>query len=237
MHPGEPVLRLDGLCAGYGTVPVVRDLTLTVHRGEVVALLGPNGAGKTTTLLTVSGLLAPLGGEITFLGRPAASRRPHRLALDGMVHVPDDRGLFPSLTVAEHLDLRLGRNARRGDHERALGWFPQLGSLMGRRAGLLSGGEQQMLALAQALLRGPQLLMIDEMSLGLAPIVVESLLPTVRRMADTSQCGVILVEQHASMALLVADRAVVLNHGDVVARGDADELRRDWDTLVASYLG
>ena len=231
------VLRLSGLDAGYGAVPVVRGLDLQVQAGEVVALLGPNGAGKTTTLLTVSGLLAPMAGEISFLGTSIAGRRPHRLALDGMAHVPDDRGLFPSLTVAEHLDLRLSRRARGGAHERVLGWFPQLGPLMDRRAGLLSGGEQQMLALAQALLREPQLLMVDEMSLGLAPIVVESLLPTVRRIAADSGCGVLLVEQHAAMALQVADRAVVLNHGEVVAQGPAQDLQRDWDTLLASYLG
>ena len=231
------VLQVAGLDAGYGAVPVVRGLDLHVDAGEVVALLGPNGAGKTTTLLTVSGLLAPMAGEVSFLGTDIAGRRPQRLALDGMAHVPDDRGLFPSLTVVEHLDLRLPRGARDGAHERVLQWFPQLGPLMDRRAGLLSGGEQQMLALAQALLREPTLLMVDEMSLGLAPIVVESLLPTVRRIAAESGCGVLLVEQHAAMALQVADRGVVLNHGEVVAQGPAQDLQRDWDSLLASYLG
>ena len=231
------VLELDGLSAGYGQVPVVRGLDLTVAAGEVVALLGPNGAGKTTTLLTVSGLLAPMGGGIRFLGTPVAGRKPYLLAREGMAHVPDDRGLFPGLTVSDHLDLGGGRRGRDAARDRVLGWFPQLEALLGRRAGLLSGGEQQMLALAQALLREPRLLMVDEMSLGLAPIVVESLLPVVRRIAAESGCGVLLVEQHAPMALQVADRAVVLNHGDVVATGSSDELRRDWDRLLASYLG
>jgi branched-chain amino acid transport system ATP-binding protein len=232
-----PVLELVDLSAGYGQVPVVRGLDLVVGAGEVVALLGPNGAGKTTTLLTVSGLLSPMGGDVRFGGDSVVGRAPQRLARDGMAHVPDDRGLFPGLTVAEHLDLRGGRRVRTEARTRVLGWFPQLEPLLDRRAGLLSGGEQQMLALAQALLREPRLLMVDEMSLGLAPIVVESLLPIVRRIAAESGCGVLLVEQHAPMALQVADRGVVLNHGDVVAEGSADELRQDWDALLASYLG
>jgi branched-chain amino acid transport system ATP-binding protein len=232
-----PVLELVDLSAGYGQVPVVRGLDLEVGPGEVVALLGPNGAGKTTTLLTVSGLLSPMSGDVRFVGDSVVGRTPQRLARDGMAHVPDDRGLFPGLTVAEHLDLGGGRRTRTEARTRVLGWFPQLEPLLDRRAGLLSGGEQQMLALAQALLREPRLLMVDEMSLGLAPIVVEALLPIVRRIAAESGCGVLLVEQHAPMALEVADRAVVLSHGDVVAEGSADELRRDWDALLASYLG
>ncbi len=229
-----PVLRVDGLVAGYGKLQVVRDLHLEVAPGEVVALLGPNGAGKTTALLTIAGLLKPLGGAVEFDGRDTTARSPHRLARDGLALVPDDRGLFPGLTVEEHLRL-----ARADDEGRArvATWFPQLADLADRRVGLLSGGEQQMLALAQALLRRPRVLMIDEMSLGLAPIVVESLLPTVRRIAEESACGVLLVEQHAPMALEVADRALVMNHGAVVAQGSSAELLADWDSLLAGYLG
>lgn len=230
----SPLLELDGLTAGYDGLPVVRELDLRLEAGEVVALLGPNGAGKTTTLLTVSGLLPALGGTVRFRGRPVAGRRPHRLVRGGMSHVPDDRGLFPGLTVDEHFQLgRASAEAR----DQVAAWFPQLPGLMDRRVGLLSGGEQQMVALAQALLRRPAVLMIDEMSLGLAPIVVETLLPVVRRIATESGCGVLLVEQHAPMALEVADRAVVLNHGRVVAQGTAAELGRDRDQLLASYLG
>lgn len=229
-----PVLRVDGLTAGYGRLQVVRDLHLELRPGEVVALLGPNGAGKTTALLTVAGILRPLGGTVEFDGRDATGRPPHRLARDGLALVPDDRGLFPGLTVDEHL--RLARADATG-RERVAGWFPQLAGLSDRRVGLLSGGEQQMLALAQALLRGPRVLMIDEMSLGLAPIVVESLLPTVRRIAEESACAVLLVEQHAPMALEVADRALVMNHGAVVAQGSSAELLDDWDSLLAGYLG
>lgn len=230
------VLDVRGLDAGHSNLAVVRELDLHVGEAEVVALLGPNGAGKTTTLSTISGLLPPLSGEITFLGCSVAGHRPNLLARRGMAHVPDDRGLFPGLTVAEHLALGTSRRARR-DTSRVLDWFPALESLMGRRAGLLSGGEQQMLALAQALLRRPRLLMIDEMSLGLAPLVVERLLPIVRRVAEESGCGVLLVEQHAAMALEVADRGYVMSHGDVVAAGSSAELAADWEQLTASYLG
>jgi branched-chain amino acid transport system ATP-binding protein len=240
VSPAEPVLELQDLCAGHGRAVVVRGLDLCVRAGEVVALLGPNGAGKTTTLLTVSGLLPTMGGTIKYLGHSTRGRRPQHLSADGMAHVPDDRGLFPGLTVAEHLDLatgRLGRAGRAAARARVVGWFPQLAPLLDRRAGLLSGGEQQMLALARALVREPRLLMVDEMSLGLAPIVVESLLPIVRQVAEESGCGVLLVEQHAPMALEVADHAVVLSHGDVVTAGSADELLGDREGLLASYLG
>lgn len=231
------ILEVEGLSAGYSGLAVVRDLELRVDAGEVVALLGPNGAGKTTTLLTISGLLAPLAGSVQFDGVDVAGTKAHKLVRHGLAQVPDDRGLFPGLTVAEHFDISVSRRDRTTARTRVLGWFPALEALMDRRAGLLSGGEQQMLALAQALLREPRLLMIDEMSLGLAPIVVESLLPIVRSVAEDSGCGVLLVEQHAPMALEVADRAVMLNHGDVVASGPSAELAADWDALLAGYLG
>jgi len=231
------VLDVSGLDAGYEGLAVVRGLDLSVSEGEVVALLGPNGAGKTTTLLTISGLLSPMAGTIEYLGESVAGRKPYRLAREGLAQVPDDRGLFPGLTVEEHLDVGVSRKMREEAKGRVLGWFPALRPLMDRRAGLLSGGEQQMLALAQVLLREPKLLMIDEMSLGLAPIVVESLLPTVRSIAEQSGCGILLVEQHAPMALEVADRAVMLNHGDVVASGSASEIAADWETLLQGYLG
>ncbi len=230
------VLEVRGLDAGYGSLAVVRGLDLVVGEGEVVVLLGPNGAGKTTTLLTVSGLLRPLAGEVLYLGRDVVGAKAHLLARQGMAHVPDDRGLFPGLTVQEHLELG-GSKRDPTVTERVQGWFPALDPLMRRRVGLLSGGEQQMLALAQALLREPRLLMIDEMSLGLAPMVVERLLPMVRTVAEESGCGVLLVEQHASMALRVADRGYVLSHGALVSEGPAAALAADADALTASYLG
>jgi ABC-type branched-subunit amino acid transport system ATPase component len=233
---GTTLLRTAGLDAGYGDVRVVRDLSLTVDEGEVVALLGPNGAGKTTSLLTISGILPPLGGSVEVMGRPVTGRQPHRVARRGVAQVAEDRSLFLGLTVAENLRVAGQRVGRRGT-ERALEIFPALEPLLHRRAGLLSGGEQQMLAVARAIAGKPRLLIIDEMSLGLAPLVVEGLLPVVRDFARTSGAGVLLVEQHVQMALNVADRAYVLDHGRLTFSGRPDELDRNRGVLDDSYLG
>jgi branched-chain amino acid transport system ATP-binding protein len=231
----ERLLEVRGLRAGYDDVPVVRDVDLHVDAGEVVALLGPNGAGKTTTLLAVSAVLPLLGGDVLLRGRSVSGRRPHHLAREGLGHVPEDRALFFQLTVRENL--RLGGRRNRMRLDRVLELFPALGALLDRRAGLLSGGEQQMLALGRALLAAPRVLMVDEMSLGLAPIIVERLLPLLRTIAGETGCGVLLVEQHVQMALAVADRAVVMNHGEVVLSGTAGELAGERELMASSYLG
>ncbi len=228
-------LEIDDLSAGYAGVAVVRGLHLSVEPGEIVALLGPNGAGKTTTLLTASGLLPVIGGDIRVLGRSVRGRRPHLIARDGVAHVPEDRSLFAQLTVGENL--RLGAANGTADIDHALRYFPALVPLMNRRAGLLSGGEQQMLAMARALTVSPKLLMVDEMSLGLAPIIVERLLPVLRSIASDTGAAILLVEQHVHLALEVADRAYVLNHGLLVADGRASDLAADPRLLERSYLG
>jgi branched-chain amino acid transport system ATP-binding protein len=229
------VLEVDGLTAGYDGAAVVRGLELAVQPGEVVALLGANGAGKTTTLRAVSGLVHPLEGSIRFAGQDLVRVSASARARLGIAHVPESRGLFFGLTVAEHL--RLGYRRERLDADVAYRYFPALVELRDRRCGLLSGGEQQMLAVGRALARRPALLLLDELSLGLAPVIVEGLLPVVRAYAEESGCGVVLVEQHIELALTIADRAYVLSHGEIVLRGRADELRTNHDLLISSYFG
>ena len=231
---GPPVaLAVRGLVAGYSGVAVVHGVDLTVGAGEVVALLGANGAGKTTTLLALTGLADRLSGSVEVHG--VELRRVRRLVRAGVAHVPEGRELFPSLTTRE--TLRLVAPRRRAAVDEAVGWFPPLGRVLDRPAGLLSGGEQQMLALARALVTRPRVLLIDEMSLGLAPLVVDALLPVIRTAATDGGAAVLLVEQHATAALAVADRAVVMRGGRVVASGPAATLRAQRDLLEATYLG
>ena len=229
------VLELEGLTTGYEDAAVVRELDLSVGEGEVVALLGANGAGKTTTLRAVSGMVDPMAGSIAFGGRDLAGKSISGRARMGIAHVPENRGLFFGLSVAEHF--RLGHRGERLDADAAYRYFPALAELRERRCGLLSGGEQQMLAVARALARHPKLLLLDELSLGLAPLIVEGLLPVVRDYATETGCGVLLVEQHIQLALAVADRGYVLSHGEVVLQDRAEALRRNRELLMASYFG
>jgi len=235
VNDGSPLLECDELVAGYGRVEVVRDLDLAVRPGEVLALLGPNGAGKTTTLLTIAGLLRPLGGQVRVGG---ADMRPEDAVganAAGVVLVPDDRALFPALTVAEHLTLA-GR--RSGSNPRdALDVFPALSSRWDVAAGALSGGEQQMLAVARALAQVPRVLLIDEMTMDLAPVIVEDLLPVVRRIAKDHDAAVLLVEQHVTLALEVADHAIVMVHGETALHGPAVDFAADPGSIERAYLG
>ena len=217
--PGDPVLEVQGLTAGYAGVPVVRDVALSVGGGEVVALLGLNGAGKTTTLQAVAGVLPSLGGTVRVLGVPAP-RRPHRLARLGVASVPQGRAVFDRLTVAENLRLA-------GDPALALRAFPTLEPLLPRRAGVLSGGEARMLALARALSTRPRLLLVDEVSQGLAPPVVADLLAALRRLATDDGAGVLVVEQHLHLAVAAADRAYVMERGRITGDGPAGEVTLD----------
>lgn len=211
----EPVLQACGLIAGYGELAAVRDLDLVLHPGEIVALLGPNGAGKTTTLATLAGVLPPLGGEVRYLGRAVASPLHVRVRA-GLGFIPEERSVINGLTVRENLALG------RGTVDDAVELFPQLKPLLRRQAGLLSGGEQQMLALARCLAARPRVVLVDELSQGLAPIVVQSLLASLRAAATESDAAVLLVEQQIQRALDVADRWYLLRHGALAAAGNAD---------------
>ncbi|MFD3497994.1 ABC transporter ATP-binding protein [Streptomyces sp. NPDC058676] len=222
-----PLIATRALSAGYGSQPVVRDLDIEVRPGEVVALLGPNGAGKTTTLRALSGSLAPMHGEVRWLGEPG--RAPlHRRARQGLAYV-GERAVFTRLDTADNL--RVGRVKT----QQALELFPELEKRLKTGAGMLSGGEQQMLSLARALCRAPKLLLADELSLGLAPLVVDRLLRAVREAADRG-LGALLVEQHVRKVLDIADRVYVLHRGRVTMTGTPKELRGNLDAIESSYL-
>lgn len=224
----DALVEAKGMRAGYGSTPVVHDLDLRVAPGEVVALLGPNGAGKTTTLLTLSGALPPLGGEI-YWGHEAAHLALHKRCRRDLSFVTENRGVLMRLTTLQNL--RIGR----GDPDRAFELFPQLKARLHTKAGLLSGGEQQMLALGRALSRDPKVLFADELSLGLAPMVVTHLLEAVRVAADQG-IGVLLVEQQVRRALAFADRAYVLDRGRVTVAGPASDVADRLEDLKTSYL-
>ena len=196
---------------------------------------GPNGAGKTTTLETIAGLNRPISGEISVSGEDVGGVPAHILARRGLALVPEGRALFPGLTVREHLRLAGGKSGGREDE--LLEMLPELRKCLHRKAGLLSGGEQQMLAIGRALVTQPRLLLVDEMSLGLAPVIVERLLPILRRVADELGTSVLFVEQHVALALEISDRAYVLSHGRIALEGAAAELRERRELLAASYLG
>lgn len=232
-----PELEVTDLTAGYLGLPVVRDVNLTVAHGEVVALLGANGAGKTTTLSAIAGLITPMSGTITLDGVAIAGRAAHRLAREGVALVPEDRALFLDLTTRENLHVAAGRGGSRAREDDVLELLPELKKCLGRKAGLLSGGEQQMLAVGRALVGEPRLLIVDEMSLGLAPVVVERLLPVLKNIAANLGTAVLVVEQHVSLAMEIASRAYVLAHGRVVLEGTTDDLRTDQQLITASYFG
>jgi ABC-type branched-subunit amino acid transport system ATPase component len=231
----DSVLSVRKVSAGYAGAEVIRNISIDVGTGEVVALFGPNGAGKTTTLRVISGIIRPSRGTVRFGGADLARQSPTLRARAGIAHVPEGRGIFYGLTVAEHL--RLGFRGEHIDPAAVYDYFPALAPLKDRRAGLLSGGEQQMLAVGRALGRRPKLLLLDELSLGLAPLLVERLLPVVRTYAQDSGCAVLLVEQHVQLATEIADRCYVLSHGDIVLHETGERLLRNPSLLVASYVG
>lgn len=235
------LLEVRGLRAGYEGIPVVFGLDLTVEAGEIVALLGSNGAGKTTTLRAISGMVPAMFGSVMFDGSVVSNHAPERIARRGLVHVPEGRGLFPNLTVGETLRLAgaLAGVTRNAVGERLASvheTFPVLAGRSGQSVGTLSGGEQQMLALARGLVLRPKLLMIDEMSQGLAPSVVDDLFEIVARFPEMGT-SVLVVEQFVDRALALSSRAYVLDKGEAVYEGDAATLAADETFVKGSYLG
>jgi branched-chain amino acid transport system ATP-binding protein len=228
-------LECTGLTGGRGSSVAFRDLDLAVDAGKVLTLLGPNGAGKTTLLLTFAGLLRSQDGTVAVDGTSLPPGQASAANRAGVVLVPDNRCLFTALTVEDNLRVA----SRRGgpSPRELLDVFPTLETRWHLQAGALSGGEQQMLAMARALIQQPKVLLIDEMSMGLAPIVVEQLFATVRRIASDHECAVVLVEQHVELALQVADDAAVLNRGSIVLSGSASDLAGDPASLEQAYFG
>ena len=232
------MLEVRDLCVSYGGMPALKGVSLTVAAGEIVALLGNNGAGKTTTLKTVSGLLVPRAGEVLLDGEPLRGTPPHLIVRKGIAHVPEGRHVFNRLTVRENLEM--GAYARSdprvaADLDRVLALFPRLRERRRQTAGTLSGGEQQMLAIGRALMASPRLLLLDEPSMGLAPLLVEQIFETVQSI-NRQGTTILLVEQNAALALEVAKRAYVLETGSIVLSGAAADLVRNEDVRRA-YLG
>ena len=225
----DTLIEARQLSAGYGKVAVVHDVDLRVDRGEVVALIGANGAGKTTTLLALAGELTPLDGEVRFLGRSTTAPM-HVRCRNGLGYVTEERSVIMDMSVADNLKVAAVPPTV------ACRYFPALEGILQRRAGLCSGGEQQMLSLARSLGRDPKVLLVDELSLGLAPIIVTTLLHAIRDAAAERGIGVLIVEQHVRQALRIADRVYVMERGRVALSGSSDELAGQLDRIEAAYL-
>lgn len=239
VRPGDPMLAVDEIAVYYGNIAAVKGLSLRVHPGEIVTLIGSNGAGKSTTLRTISGLLKPRSGSITFNGEKISNKEGHEVVKAGICQSPEGRRIFPRMTVDENLDLgAFLRNDKAGieeDRQRVLDLFPRLADRIHQKAGTMSGGEQQMLAVGRALMGRPQLLLLDEPSMGLAPVLVDLIFDTIETIREQGTT-VLVVEQNALAALRVADYAYVLESGTLKLEGDAKKLAQD-DAIVSAYLG
>ena len=234
----EPLLAVSGLRAGYGATEILRGIDLVVLPGEVVAVLGSNGAGKSTLNRAISGVTRAWQGDIRFSGAHIEHERPADIVARGLIHVPEGRRIFPNMTVRENLDLgayRRGRPRREQNRDRVYSIFPRLAERQGQRAGTLSGGEQQMLAIGRGLMAEPQLLILDEPSLGLSPLLVEELFTLIRTI-NTQGIAVLLVEQNVMQSLEVARRGYILENGAFVLEGSAAEIRSNPE-LNRAYLG
>jgi branched-chain amino acid transport system ATP-binding protein len=234
----EPMLAVSGLHAGYGATEILRGVDLTVGPGEIVAVLGSNGAGKSTLNRAISGVLRPWRGTIRFAGTDIGREKPATIVARGLVQVPEGRRIFPNMTVRENLDLgayRRGRAQRADNRSRVFAIFPRLAERQAQRAGTLSGGEQQMLAIGRGLMAEPRLLILDEPSLGLSPLLVEELFALIKRI-NQEGIALLIVEQNVVQSLDVAQRAYILENGAFVLHGSTAEVRSNPD-LKRAYLG
>ena len=234
----SPLLDIRGLCAGYGEIEVLHGVDLTVAPGEIVAVLGSNGVGKSTLNRTISGIVRARAGSISFDGAAVERKKPSEIVARGLIHVPEGRHIFPNLSVRENLDLGSYRRAaerRTENRERVFAIFPRLAERHAQRAGTLSGGEQQMLAIGRGLMAEPRLLILDEPSLGLSPLLVEELFALIRRL-NAEGITLLLVEQNVMLSLEVASRAYILENGAFVLQGSSAEIREN-PKLKRAYLG
>jgi branched-chain amino acid transport system ATP-binding protein len=233
------VLKVNDLHTFYGKIEALKGISIEVHEGEIVTLIGANGAGKSTTLKTISGQIAPRTGSIDFLGEEIAGMRPHQVTAKRVIQVPEGRRIFPNMSVRENLEmgafLRNDKEEIAADLEKVLELFPRLRERLAQKGGTLSGGEQQMLAIARGLMPRPNLLMLDEPSMGLAPVIVEVIFETIKRLNEEGTT-ILLVEQNAAMALQVAHRGYVLETGSVALTGTGQELLRN-EQVRKTYLG
>ncbi|XOF35379.1 MAG: ABC transporter ATP-binding protein [Candidatus Electrothrix sp. YB6] len=234
------MLELRNVNTSYGNIQVLHDISLTVDQGEIITLIGANGAGKSTTLMSVCGVVPPQSGEILFQGKPIEHLSPDKIVALGISQVPEGRHIFPDLTVAENLDLGafLRKDTRqiRQDLDYVCSLFPILAERRNQPGGNLSGGEQQMLAISRALMARPQLLLLDEPSMGLAPLVTRQIFEIIRKINQEDNTTIFLVEQNANMALQAADRGYVLENGRIIMHDQADRLRGNRD-IQKAYLG
>jgi branched-chain amino acid transport system ATP-binding protein len=234
------MLEVNNIHTYYGNIHALKGISLTVEKGEIVTLIGANGAGKTTTLRTISGLLRPREGAIAMEGESIVGTPAHRLVYQGIAMVPEGRGIFARLTVQENLEMGAYSRGDKGginrDFERVFGLFPRLRERRSQVAGTLSGGEQQMLATARAMMAGPRILLMDEPSMGLAPVLVEAIFDTILRINKEEGLTVLLVEQNALMALSIAHRGYVLQTGEIVLADTAQKLKTN-EMVQKAYLG
>jgi branched-chain amino acid transport system ATP-binding protein len=240
MTTKAPLLELSDVHTYYGQIHALKGVSLTVNEGEVVTLIGSNGAGKSTTLRTISGLLRPRQGAIIFNGRSITATPAHKIVQSGLGHVPEGRGIFPALTVIENLEMGAYLLRNRAELERRLEnvfyLFPRLSERMMQKGGTLSGGEQQMLAIGRALMQQPHVMLLDEPSMGLAPLLEEEIFNIIRRLNSEQGTTILLVEQNAQAALQVAHRAYVLETGKITISGEAQALLQD-PRVIEAYLG